>query len=110
MAATKSARRHLRLTITEDMDDLWDWFQGVRPRAAARELEFLLRLGVLHAKGWTAGVGAVAASGASAAAGSGGGLAMAAPGAGPAQYPDRANQEPVLAEASGFNIGQALGM
>lgn len=56
MAATKPGRRHLRLTITEDMQDLWAWFQDVRPRAAAREVEFLLRLGVLHATGpWTSG-------------------------------------------------------
>lgn len=56
MDPTKTGRRHLRLTITEDMQDLWAWFQDVRPRAAAREVEFLLRLGVLHATGpWTSG-------------------------------------------------------
>ena len=51
MAATKSGRRHLCLTITEDMQDLWAWFQDVRPRAATREVAFLLRLGALHATG-----------------------------------------------------------
>jgi len=56
MAATKTGRRHLPLTITEDMQDLWAWFQDVRPRAAAREVEFLLRRGVLHATGpWRLG-------------------------------------------------------
>lgn len=58
MAGTTPGRRHLRLTITEDMQDLWAWFQDVRPRAAAREVEFLLQLGVLHATGpWIAGPG-----------------------------------------------------
>lgn len=96
MAATKPDRRHLRLTITEDMKDLWAWFQDVRPRAAAREVEFLLRLGVLHATGpWTTGASAAPAP--------------AAPVGGQAEGALRpAVEEPVRARASGFNHAEAL--
>lgn len=51
MPAPKAARRQHRVTISDDMGAVWDWFKEVPPRAAAGEIEFLLRLGVLAAAG-----------------------------------------------------------
>jgi len=49
MAATKAQRRQHRITISADMGPLWDWFKDVPHKAAAREIDFLLRLDVLAA-------------------------------------------------------------
>lgn len=51
MPGPKGARRQHRVTISDDMGAVWDWFKEVPPRAAAGEIEFLLRLGVLAAAG-----------------------------------------------------------
>lgn len=121
MAEAKPGRRHLRLTITEDMQDLWAWFQNVRPRAAAREVEFLLRVGVLSATGLRTAVppqaghraapdiAAVGAS-ATAAAGEGARPAAGAPALGQAEDDAQPGEEPVRARASGFNHAAALQM
>jgi len=55
MPATKEARRQHRITISADMGALWEWFKDVPPKAAAGEIEFLLRLGVLAAAGVRSG-------------------------------------------------------
>ena len=54
---SKKARRQHRITISADMGPLWDWFKDVPHKAAAREIDFLLRLGVLAATGVRAGNG-----------------------------------------------------
>ena len=48
MPAPKARRQH-RVTISDDMGPVWEWFKEVPPKAAAGEIEFLLRLGVLAA-------------------------------------------------------------
>jgi len=55
-----ASRRQFRLSISSDMEDIWRRLKDVRPRAAARDLEWLLRLGVLTESGLRAGGPAVA--------------------------------------------------
>jgi len=52
---SKKVRRQHRITISADMGPLWDWFKDVPHKAAAREIDFLLRLGVLAAAGVRSG-------------------------------------------------------
>ncbi len=57
MPAAKGARRQHRVTISDDMGAVWDWFKEVPPKAAPGEIDFLLRLGVLAAAGVRRGGG-----------------------------------------------------
>jgi len=113
MAESTTDRRQFRFSINSDMDDVWHRLKDVRPRAATRELEWLLRLGVLAEAGLRAGGSAVAAVPAGLAASQpeprlasvvGGGLSQPASGAreGPAAEP------PPQSRATGLNIGAFL--
>ena len=50
-----ASRRQFRLSISSDMEDIWRRLKDVRPRGATRELEWLLRLGILAESGLRAG-------------------------------------------------------
>lgn len=55
MAESTRSRRQFRLSISSDMEDIWRRLKDVRPRGATRELEWLLRLGILAESGLRAG-------------------------------------------------------
>ena len=61
MAESSFGRRQFRLSITSEMGDVWSRLKDVRPRSSTRELEWLLRLGVLAESGLRAGGPAVGA-------------------------------------------------
>lgn len=50
-----ASRRQFRLSISSDMEDIWRQLKDVRPRGDTRELEWLLRLGILAESGLRAG-------------------------------------------------------
>ena len=94
------------------MEDIWRRLKDVRPRGATRELEWLLRLGILAERAGGPAVAALMASIAAPQSGLGRALML---GDGQPQ-PEPASQEGPAAEPlpqsrfDGWSMGEALGM
>lgn len=100
-ARASARRRQFRLSISSDMEDIWRRLKDVRPRAATRELEWLLRLGILAERAGGPAFATLMAS-----------IAAARPGAdGPLMLGGGQHQaEPTLPRArfGGWNLGAIL--
>ena len=111
MAESTRSRRQFRLSISSDMEDIWQRLKDVRPRGATRELEWLLRLGILAER---AGGPALATLKASIAAQPGLGRALMLGGGhfqtGSATQ-DRPDAEPLpRSRFDGWSMGEAIGL
>jgi len=113
MAESTRSRRQFRLSISSDMEDIWRRLKDVRPRGATRELEWLLRLGILAESGLRAGGPAFATFMASIAAPQPG-LGRALMVGGGQSQPEPAAQDGPAAEplpqsrSAGWNMGELL--
>lgn len=113
MAESTRSRRQFRLSISSDMEDIWPRLKDVRPRGATRELEWLLRLGILAERAGGPALATFIASIAAPQPGLGRALML---GGGQFQ-PESAAQEgsdaeplPQQSRFEGWSMGEALGV